>query len=389
MALTQYYFLYYFCLFPMGVSWIVNQSKSKRRTPSRFIVPDLGTIVGMTNLTSHHQPDLSPKPIDSETPLLSVRGLSQHFSSTTGWFKKSTRTVQAVNEINLDVMQGEILGLVGESGCGKSTLGRTILQLLRPTAGEVWFDGQEISKFSHRQLQPVRREMQMVFQNPYASLNPRMTIDDTLTEPFAIHRLYTGPERRKEVLRLLDRVGLPPSALYRYPHEFSGGQRQRVGIARAIALKPKLVIADEPVSALDVSVQAQILNLLKDLQQEMGLTLIFIAHNLSVVRHISDRVAVMYLGELAELAPVEQLFASPRHPYTQALLSAVPVPNPALKGRKRVLLQGDLPDPANPPSGCRFRTRCLYADDLCTSTKPPLEISATRHGVACHHWASI
>lgn len=357
--------------------------------PPRYIVPDLGTIVGMTYLTSHQQSNCSPKLPTEELPLLSLRGVSQHFTRTTGWFKKSTRVVQAVNEISLDLMAGEILGLVGESGCGKSTLGRTILQLLRPTAGEVWFDGQELSMLSHRKLRPIRRDMQMVFQNPYASLNPRMTIGDTLTEPFAIHRLYTPLERRTEVLRLLDRVGLPPSAIYRYPHEFSGGQRQRVGIARAIALKPKLVIADEPVSALDVSVQAQILNLLKDLQQEMGLTLIFIAHNLSVVRHISNRVAVMYLGELVELAPVEQLFAFSRHPYTQALLSAVPVPNPAMKNRDRVLLQGDLPDPANPPSGCRFRTRCLYADETCTQSHPNLEMSVTRHGVACHHWASL
>lgn len=360
-------------------------------------------------MTSSTQSTLSPEPPESsescfshggenrEKPLLSLRGVSQHFKKTTGWFKKKTTVVQAVNQVSLDVMPGEVLGLVGESGCGKSTLGRTILQLLRPTEGEVWFDGQEISRLSHRELRSVRRDMQMVFQNPYASLNPRMTIGDTLLEPFAIHGLYRSVERSQKVNQLLDKVGLPQSARGRYPHEFSGGQRQRVGIARAIALEPKLVIADEPVSALDVSVQAQILNLLKDLQQEMGLTLVFIAHNLSVVRHISDRVAVMYLGQLAEVAPVEPLYQTPRHPYTQALLSAVPIADPSQRKRERVLLQGDLPSPSNPPSGCRFRTRCPYAQPDCEEKAQVLltesqEIDnnmAVDHVVACHHWNAL
>lgn len=340
--------------------------------------------------TSHQEGQPS---LVEPSPLLSLRGVSQHFKKTSGWFKKETTVVQAVNRVSLDVMPGEVLGLVGESGCGKSTFGRTILQLLTPTSGQVWFDGEEISGLSHRQLRPIRRNMQMVFQNPYASLNPRMTIGDTLTEPFAIHGLFNRRQRQQKVLQLLNRVGLPASAMARYPHEFSGGQRQRVGIARAIALEPKLVIADEPVSALDVSVQAQILNLLKELQQEMGLTLIFIAHNLSVVKHISDRVAVMYLGELVEVAPVEHLYHSPRHPYTQALLSAVPIADPARRHRERLILQGDLPSPANPPSGCRFRTRCIHATALCAQVDPDFTADpccdAGIHQVACHHWQDI
>jgi oligopeptide/dipeptide ABC transporter ATP-binding protein len=348
---------------------------------------------------------------------LEVKHLSHYFPIRQGILRRQTGAVQAVDDVSLTLARGETLSIVGESGCGKSTLGRCILQLLRPEkswpmgknaltppAGQVWFDGHELTQLSPRQLRPFRRQMQLVFQNPYASLDPRMTVADTLREPFDIHRRalgLSGAEISRRVAQLLDRVGLPVDALQRYPHEFSGGQRQRIGIARAIALAPRLVVADEPVSALDVSIQAQILNLLDDLRQEMGLSLLFISHHMGVVSHLSHRVAVMYLGKLVEIAPVDALFSRPRHPYTHALLSAVPVPNPALaraRRKFRVALDGDLPNPAHPPTGCRFHPRCPWAVARCQAEVPqPRHVTDTLEGappegghlVACHRAEDI
>lgn len=322
-------------------------------------------------------------------PFIKLEKLSKHFPIHKGFFNRKVGEVQAVTEIDLDIYAGETLGVVGESGCGKSTLGRSILQLLRPSAGRVLLDGTDLCTLSNRQLQPLRREMQIVFQNPYSSLDPRMTIGETVAEPLKVHHLYKGPALTQRVAELLDMVGLPRDAFRRYPHEFSGGQRQRVGIARAIALNPRFIVADEPVSALDVSVQAQILNLLDDLKKEFKLTYLFIAHNLSVVEYISDRVAVMYLGKIVEMAPASSLYHQPLHPYTKALLSAIPVPDPTVDLSQRVLLQGDLPSPSNPPSGCRFHTRCPYVVDKCRSEVPAGIEYLPGHVAYCHRVPEI
>jgi peptide/nickel transport system ATP-binding protein/oligopeptide transport system ATP-binding protein len=318
-------------------------------------------------------------------PLIEVRGLVKHFPLTSGIiFQKKIGAVRAVDNISFDVMRGETLGLVGESGCGKSTTARLLVRLLDPTSGSVTLDGVEISSLKGAELKAMRREMQMIFQDPYSSLNPRKTVGTIISEPFVIHQLKTGEgERRRAVQELMDTVGLNPEHYNRYPHEFSGGQRQRIGVARALALQPKLIIADEPVSALDVSIQAQILNLLKDLQRDLGLTLIFIAHDLSVVRHMCDRVAVMYLGKIVEQAGSADLYAHPRMPYTGALMSAVPVADPRIT-RKRQLLAGDVPSPTNPPPGCRFHTRCWKAQERCRTEEPPLEPKEGGNLAACH-----
>lgn len=317
-------------------------------------------------------------------PLLQVKDVKKHFPIKGGLiFSKNTGTVKAVDGISFDVFEGETLGLVGESGCGKSTTGRLILQLIKPTAGQVIFKGQDLTKLSMEEMRKKRREIQMIFQDPYASLNPRRTVNEIISEPLVVHSIGTSAERKKRVEQLLDVVGLRREHGERYPHEFSGGQRQRIGIARALAVQPKLIICDEPVSALDVSVQAQVINLLEDLQQEFGLTYVFIAHDLSVVKHISNRVAVMYLGRMVELAEFAELYNNPQHPYTQALLSAIPIPNPQLK-RKRIVLQGDVPSPINPPAGCHFHPRCPYAFDRCQQEQPQLIDLGAGHFTACH-----
>ncbi|HWX52887.1 MAG TPA: dipeptide ABC transporter ATP-binding protein [Solirubrobacteraceae bacterium] len=319
-------------------------------------------------------------------PLVQVRGLVKHFPLTRGiLIQRKIGAVQAVDGVSLDVHRGETLGIVGETGCGKSTTARLIMRLLDPTAGEIRFDGQDITNLKGSRLKAIRREMQMIFQDPYSSLNPRKTIGATIGQPFAIHGLLEGKsERKRAVQELMETVGLNPEHYNRYPHEFSGGQRQRIGVARALALKPKLLIADEPVSALDVSIQAQVLNLLNDMQRELGLTLVFIAHDLSVVRHMCDRVAVMYLGRIVEIGPGDALYDFPRHPYTGALLSAVPVADPSLRAGDRELLSGDVPSPANPPKACRFHTRCPKAQQLCTQEDPPLQDKGTGTEAACH-----
>jgi len=322
----------------------------------------------------------------SNDSLLKVTDLKMHFPISQGIiFQRQIGAVKAVDGISFDVRKGETLGLVGESGCGKSTAGRAMTKLLDPTAGSVVFEGREISRLSHRQMRPLRREMQMIFQDPYSSLNPRHTIGTIVGAPFRIQNVKTENGIKAEVQSLLERVGLNPEHYNRYPHEFSGGQRQRIGIARAIALRPRLIVCDEPVSALDVSIQAQVVNLLEDLQQEFGLAYVFIAHDLSVVRHISDRVVVMYLGKVMEMATREELYTRPAHPYTQALLSAVPIPDPDIgELRERVLLTGDLPSPVNPPSGCVFHTRCFKAQDRCKAEIPLVRELSPGHTVACH-----
>ena len=318
--------------------------------------------------------------------LVEVRNLVKHFPITRGIvFQRAVGAVQAVEDVSFDVRRGESLGIVGETGCGKSTTARLITRLLDPTSGTVTFDGRDVTGLKRGQLKPLRREMQMIFQDPYSSLNPRKSVGSIIGEPFAIHGLESGDQRRRSVQDLMEQVGLNPEHFNRFPHEFSGGQRQRIGVARALALKPKLIIADEPVSALDVSIQAQILNLLRDLQRDFDLTLVFIAHDLSVVKHISDRVAVMYLGKIVELADSDALFAHPRHPYTGALLSAVPVPDPGGAGRsRRQILGGDVPSPSNPPPACRFHTRCPKCQEVCSRDEPPLEAKEGGNRAACH-----
>ena len=318
--------------------------------------------------------------------LMHVKDLVKHFPITQGIvIQRQVGAVRAVDGISFDVHKGETLGLVGESGCGKSTTGRTILQLYRPTSGDVVFDGVNLVTLKGAELRKIRKKMQMIFQDPYASLNPRMTISEIVGEPLIVHEVASGKEVEQRVEHLLELVGLSPSFANRFPHEFSGGQRQRIGVARALALQPSFIVCDEPISALDVSIQAQVVNLLEDLQQQFGLTYLFIAHDLSMVRHISDRVAVMYLGVIVELASRDEIYNSPLHPYTQALLSAVPIPDPfAESQRKRVILQGDVPSPTNPPSGCRFRTRCPIAKDICAEIRPDWRELKPGHFVACH-----
>lgn len=322
----------------------------------------------------------------SDGVLLSVRNLVKHFPITRGIiFQKQIGAVHAVDDISFDIHQGETLGLVGESGCGKSTTGRTILQLYRPTSGQVLFDGIDLVALKGNELRKMRRRVQMIFQDPYASLNPRMTVGEIIGEPLLIHGVAKGKAIQERVEQLLELVGLNPAFSNRYPHEFSGGQRQRIGVARALALQPDLIVCDEPISALDVSIQAQVVNLLEDLQHQFGLTYLFIAHDLSMVRHISDRIAVMYLGVLVELADRNELYNHPLHPYTQALLSAVPIPDPFVEERRRrIILEGDVPSPVNPPSGCRFRTRCKYAKEQCSEVKPEWRELQPGHFVACH-----
>jgi oligopeptide transport system ATP-binding protein len=315
-------------------------------------------------------------------PLLRAERLVKHFPVRTGLFGRARGAIQAVDDISFELYAGETLALVGESGCGKSTAGKLLLRLLEPTSGAVLFQGKDILGLEERQMRSLRREMQIIFQDPYGSLNPRMTVGDMLEEPLRLHGLHTGRERER-TQELLGLVGLAPDHARRYPHEFSGGQRQRIGIARALAVEPRLIVCDEPVSALDVSIQAQVINLLQDLQRQFGLAYVFIAHDLAVVKHIATRVAVMYLGKIVELADKRELFAQPRHPYTRALLSAIPVPDPLLK-KNRIVLQGDVPSPYNPPSGCRFRTRCPYARERCAAEEPALV-----SGVACHFWKEI
>ncbi len=337
----------------------------------------------------------------AENTLLEVSGLKKHFPVKAGAFRRSRAAVRAVDGINMQICAGETLGLVGESGCGKTTAGRCILRLEQPTAGEVLFMSRrlasesggkprpvDVSRASRREMKALRRDMQIVFQDPFSSLNPRLTVGSIVAEPLAVHRMADAKGRKDRVQEVLAAVGLKPDHMRRFPHEFSGGQRQRIGIARALVLEPQLIVCDEPVSALDVSIQAQVLNLLEDLQREFGLTYLFIAHNLSVVKHVSGRVAVMYLGRIVELAATEGLFAEPKHPYTEALLSAVPVPEPDYSVQ-RIILVGDVPSPVAPPPGCHFHPRCRYAVDICRTEDPKYEAIQEEHFVACHRAAEL
>jgi oligopeptide transport system ATP-binding protein len=320
--------------------------------------------------------------------LLEIRDLKKYFPVGEGLFSRNKGSVKAVDGVNLTVNEGETLGLVGESGCGKSTLGRTILRLIEPTSGEVIFHGKNLLALPGRELRDMRREMQIIFQDPYASLNPRMRVGDIVGEGLEIHKLAKGKAKRDRVMELLHQVGLREDHYPRYPHEFSGGQRQRIGIARALAVNPKFIVCDEPVSSLDVSIQAQIINLLQELQERMHLTYLFISHDLRVVEHISHRVAIMYLGKVVEIANAETIYRDAKHPYTRALLSAVPMPDTARK-KERIVLEGDVPSPVNPPAGCTFHPRCSYREALCSETEPPLDFDADRHGIACHVFGPI
>ncbi len=323
--------------------------------------------------------------MSAEEKLLAVRDLRKHFAIKGGILSRTIDKVHAVDGVSFDIGKGETLGLVGESGCGKSTTGRCILRLIEPSSGEVWFKGADVTRMDGEALRALRRDMQIIFQDPYASLNPRLKVGAIIGEALTIHRLASSPRALEErVVQLLERVGLQADHIHRFPHEFSGGQRQRIGIARALAVDPKLIVCDEPVSALDVSIQAQVINLLEDLQEEFGLTYLFIAHDLSVVEHISTRVAVMYLGRVVEIAPSRDLYDNPLHPYTEALLSAVPIPDPTVK-RTRIMLQGDVPNPIRPPSGCHFHTRCPIAKPDCAQRVPELRESNPGHWVSCHY----
>jgi oligopeptide transport system ATP-binding protein len=324
-------------------------------------------------------------------PLVQVDGLKMYFPVSSGIFQRQTAYVQAVDDVSFEVRRGETLGLVGESGCGKTTVGRTMLQLYRPTAGAVVFDGTDLTRLRGEELRRRRRHFQMIFQDPYASLDPRSTVASIVAEPLEVHGLARGAAKRERVMELLQQVGLNPAFAERYPHEFSGGQRQRIGIARALAASPSFIVCDEPISALDVSIQAQIINLLERLQEQLGLTYLFIAHDLAVVRHICDRVAVMYLGKIVEIAERSALYEHPRHPYTKALLSAVPVPDPRIeRTRERIILSGDVPSPINPPGGCRFHPRCPFAQPRCAIEEPPLAATTDpQQRAACHFWREI
>lgn len=318
--------------------------------------------------------------------LLRVEKLTKLFPIRGGIFQRTIGYVRAVENVSFTIYRGETLGLVGESGCGKTTTGRSILRLIEPTSGKVYFNGIDITALSRKELAPLRREMQIIFQDPYGSLNPRMTIGDIIGEGLEIHKIASGREKERRIMELLEVVGLPPAYMRRYPHEFSGGQRQRIGIARALAVNPKFIVCDEPVSALDVSIQSQIINLLKDLQKQFELTYLFIAHDLSVVKHMSNKIAVMYLAKIVEYASTEELFSNPKHPYTLALMSAIPIPDPDVK-KQRIVLQGDLPSPSNPPKGCRFNTRCPKVMDICREVEPELKDIGKEHLVACHLWS--
>lgn len=317
--------------------------------------------------------------------LISIKNLKMYFPIKKGLFGKQISYVKAVDDVSFEIMKGETLGLVGESGCGKTTTGRTIIKLYEPTSGEIIYDGVDIAKFTPNQMLPYRKKMQMIFQDPYASLNPRMTVADIIGEAIDIHKLMTGKERMERIQYLLNVVGLNSEHANRYPHEFSGGQRQRIGIARALAVQPEFIICDEPISALDVSIQAQVVNMLEDLQRDFGLTYLFIAHDLSMVKHISNRVGVMYLGKMVELAESNELYTKPLHPYTQALLSAIPIPDPdEAMSKKRIVLEGEIPSPIDPPPGCRFKGRCKYAKPICSEQEPAFKDVGGGHMVACH-----
>jgi oligopeptide transport system ATP-binding protein len=339
-------------------------------------VSDLATTAGGGGPTETH-----------EGPLLEVANLVKHFPIKSGiLFDRVVGQVRAVDDVSFDVRRGETLGLVGESGCGKSTLCRTLLRLIEPTSGSIQFEGSDLVDLGRSDLRSARRDMQMIFQDPYASLNPRKRVGQIVGDPIALNGLASGDEMKEQVQELLELVGLSTEHYNRYPHEFSGGQRQRIGIARALALRPKLIVADEPVSALDVSIQAQIINLLDELQEKLGLTYIFVAHDLGVVRHVADRIAVMYLGKIVEIGPAEEVYSNPVHPYTEALLSAVPIPDPRANAeRKERILEGDVPSPANPPPACRFHTRCPYATEICSEVEPELVEHRRAQWAACHH----